>query len=203
MDEAFSVFIEEMGEPIFRQEAPHSSIDRYEGKLPNKLLEYWSQHGWCGYGEGIFWTVNPQEYEGVVASWLEGSSLEERDTYHLIARSVFGDLYLFGEHTGFSLNITAPISRYSGSHLKIKTMDKHIQNFFLSMEKDDNDFDDLFEPAKKKLGIPGHDEMFAFVPAITLGGRATLEHLEKVKTIEHLMLLSQIAQLKPYSFSDF
>ncbi|NWC92804.1 hypothetical protein HX855_12075 [Pseudomonas sp. IPO3778] len=33
----------------------------------------------------MFWIVNPQEHEGVVASWLEGTILEERDTYHLIA----------------------------------------------------------------------------------------------------------------------
>lgn len=41
MDEAFSVFIEEVGEPMHRQEVPASTIDRYRGKLPDKLLQYW------------------------------------------------------------------------------------------------------------------------------------------------------------------
>ena len=64
--------------------------ERYRGKLPNLLLDYWAEHGWCGYGDGIFWLVNPQEYEGVVSSWIEGTTFEERDTYHLIARVLSG-----------------------------------------------------------------------------------------------------------------
>jgi hypothetical protein len=34
------------------------------------------------------------------------------------------------------------------------------------------------------------------------GGPDTLDHLEKVKAVEHLTLLSQIAELQRYSFSD-
>jgi hypothetical protein len=65
-----------------------------------------------------------------------------------------------------------------------------------------SDFDDLFKPAKKKFGTLRHDEMYGFVPALMFGGPDTLDHLEKVKAVEHLILLSQIAELQPYSFSD-
>ncbi|MFQ6571948.1 GAD-like domain-containing protein [Pseudomonas sp. UM16] len=204
MDEFFSIFLENFGGPTERQEVPPSSIERYRGKLPNQLLEYWVEHGWCGYGEGIFWLVNPQEYEGVVASWLEGTALEKRDTYHLIARSAFGDLYFWGEKTGASLDITSHLSRYA-THTSIFTgnqVDKGISSFLLSMEVDTNDYGDLFGPAKKKLGTLRHDEMYGFVPALMFGGPDTLEHLEKVKAVEHLILLSQITELQPYSFSD-
>jgi hypothetical protein len=81
-------------------------------------------------------------------------------------------------------------------------MDRELQNFLLSTEVEYNDFDDLFQPAKKKLGTLRHDEMYGFVPALMLGGPDTLDHLEKVKAVEHLTLLSQIAELQPYSFSD-
>lgn len=205
MDETLSLFIESIGAPIYRQEVPPSSIERYRGKLPDKLLEYWAEHGWCGYGEGIFWTVNPLEYEGVVASWLESTPLATRDIYHLVARSAFGDLYLFGENTGFSLKITAALSRYTGSTYEIaeNDMNREVELFFSSIDKEYNDFDGLFDSALKRLGAPDKDEMFAFVPALTLGGRISLKNLEKVKTIEHLVLLSQITNLEPYSFSDF
>ena len=204
MDETFSVFLETLGGPIDRQEVPVSSIERYRGKLPNQLLEYWAEHGWCGYGDGIFWIVNPQEYEGVVASWLEGTEFEAIDTYHLIARSAFGDLYLWGEKTGASLDITSHLSRYV-THTSIYTgeqMGKGLQAFLLSIEVDSNDYGDLFKPAKKKLGTLRHDEMYGFVPALMFGGPDTLDHLEKVKAVEHLILLSQITELQPYSFSD-
>ena len=204
MDKVFARFIEKFGAPIDRQEVPASSIERYRGKLPKLLLEYWAEHGWCGYGDGIFWIVNPQEYDGVVSSWIKGTKYGERDTYHLIARSAFGDLYLWGENTGFSLKITSVLSRcvLHNFELKSEEMDRELQGFILSREVDTNDYGEMFKPAKKKLGTLRHDEMYGFVPALMFGGPDTLDHLEKVKAVEHLTLLSQIAELQPYSFSD-
>jgi hypothetical protein len=204
MDRVFARFIEKVGEPFARMEVPLSSIERYKGKLPSQLLDYWSEHGWSGYGDGVFWTVNPQEYEGVVASWLEETNLQPADTYHLIGRGAFGNLYLWGERTGASLYITSQLSRYA-VHESIYTgdqMNKGFQSFLLSIDADLNDYGDLFKPAKKKLGTLCHDEMYGFVPALILGGPDTLNHLEKVKAVEHLTILSQIAELQPYSFSD-
>jgi hypothetical protein len=204
MDKVFARFLEKFGSPVDRQEVPKSSIERYREKLPNQLLEYWAEHGWCGYGDGIFWIVNPQEYEGVVASWIEDTKLEKRDTYHLIARSAFGDLYLWGEKTGFSLKITSIISRCVIHNFEPtpEQMDRKLQDFLLSTDVDSNDYGDLFKPAKKKLGPLRPDEMYGFVPALMFGGPDTLDHLEKVKAVEHLILLSQITELQPYSFSD-
>ena len=204
MDKVFSIFLETFGGPVDRQEVPAPSIERYRGKLPNQLLGYWAEHGWCGYGDGIFWIVNPQEFEGVVASWLEGTEFEAFDTYHLIARSAFGDLYLWGEKTGFSIKITSVLSRVVIKKFDItnEEMDRELQSFVLSRNVDSNDYGDLFKPAKKKLGTLRHDEMYGFVPALMLGGPDTLDHLEKVKAVEHLTFLSQIAELQPYSFSD-
>jgi hypothetical protein len=205
MDEIFAIFSKAFGAPLGRRKVPVSSIERYRGKLPNRLLEYWADHGWCGYGNGIFWIVNPQEYEGVVKSWLEGTEFEKRDVYHLISRSAFGDLYLWGEKTGFSLKITSIYSRCVVTHTNVtpEKMDRALENFIMSRNVDSNDFDGMFDSAFKKLGALKHDEMYGFVPAVMLGGPATLEHLEKVKAVEHLSLLSQLAVLEPYGFSDF
>ncbi|RRV04166.1 DUF1851 domain-containing protein [Pseudomonas sp. v388] len=204
MDKVFARFLEKFGGPIDRRDVPNSSIQRYRGKLPGQLLEYWSEHGWAGYGGGIFWFVNPQEYEGVVASWLEGTKFETFDVYHLIARSAFGDLYLWGEQTGASLKITSILSRYT-THQSIylrDKMDKGLRSFVLGRQVEDNDYGDFFTLAKNKLGTLRPDEMYGFVPALMLGGPATLKHLEKVKAVEHLTFLSQLAELEPYSFSD-
>ncbi|HGY9625037.1 TPA: GAD-like domain-containing protein [Pseudomonas putida] len=203
MDEIFSIFIKTLGEPIFKQEASISTIDYYENKLPRQLLAYWAEHGWCGYGDGIFWTVDPHEYEGAVASWIDGTPLAKHDTYHVIARGAFGDLYLYGEKTGFSLSIASHLSHYCGNNRRFSNIDRHVQSFFLQAKKESNDFEGLFEAAKKKLGTLNHNEMYGFVPALAFGGDAKLEQIEKVKTIEHLIMLSQLSVLEPYSFSDF
>lgn len=202
MDQVFARFLEKFGDPVDCHEVPASSIERYAGKLPNRLLEYWAEHGWCGYGNGIFWLVNPQEYEGVAASWLQGTIFEKRDIYHIIARSAFGDLYFWGETTGYALNITSIFSRcvINDPAIMPLDMDKAFQNFLISRKVSSNDFEDLFEPARKKLGTLRHDEMYGFVPALMLGGSETLGNLEKVKAVEHLIILSQLTELVPYNF---
>jgi hypothetical protein len=204
MDKVFARFLEKMGKPIGRRDVPKASIERYEGRLPNLLLEYWVEHGWCGYGNGIFWLVDPQDYEGVVSSWIEGTKLEGRDTYHVIASSAFGDLYLWGENTGFSLKIDSCLARCVIHDFEIESggMDRELQNFLLSVKFEYNDYGGLFRPALKKLGPLSHDKVYGFVPALILGGNDTLDHLEKVKAVEHLIFLSQLAPLEPYSFSD-
>ncbi|AXM97914.1 T6SS immunity protein Tdi1 domain-containing protein [Pseudomonas plecoglossicida] len=73
----------------------------------------------------------------------------------------------------------------------------------MSVDKESNDFGDFFEPAKKKLGLLKVDEMYGFVPALAFGGQVAFANIEKVKAVEHLMILSQISALEPYSFSDF
>ncbi|RML60618.1 GAD-like domain protein [Pseudomonas syringae pv. pisi] len=138
----------------------------------------------------------------MVASWIEGTELEKRDTYHLIARGAFGDLYLWGEKTGFSLKITSVFSRCVIHDFEPtpEQMDRKLQDFIVSRKVDSNDVEDLFSQARRKLGTLRHDEMYGFVPALMLGGSASLDHVEKLKTVEHLILLSQLAELKPYSF---
>jgi hypothetical protein len=139
-----------------------------------------------------------------VAAWIEGTAIEKRDAYHLIARSAFGDLYFWGEKTGSSLKITSIISRCIIHDFKptAEQMDRKLQDFLLGTDVESNDYDDLFKTAKEKLGVLKHDEMYGFVPTLMFGGSDTIDHLEKVKAVEHLIFLSQLAPLEPYSFSD-
>lgn len=202
MDAVFARFQEIIGDPIDRREVPAFSIERYRGKLPDQLLTYWIEHGWCGYGQGIFWIVDPQEYEGVVASWIKGTELEYRDNYHLIARGAFGDLYLWGEKTGCSLEIASVVSRCVVSDTEIAETDKdrEIQDFLLRTDAEFNDLENLFDKARKKFGALKYDEMYGLVPAFMLGGDIDLKHLKKLKAVEHLTFLSQLAELTPYDF---
>lgn len=80
-------------------------------------------------------------------------------------------------------------------------LDQSVRAFFGSRTKEGCDFADvnginLFGAALKKFGHLKHDEMYGFVPALSLGGPATLEYLQKVKAVEHLVLLAQFAPLE-------
>ena len=204
MDKHFLYFLTKMGSSFGRREVPPSSIDKYTNVLPKKLLEYWSEHGWAGYGKGIFWTVNPAEYNAVIHPWLEASGFPDAYDYHVIARGAFGNFYLWKQHTGNMLDINIRYARYlmSSQRFSSEDLDKEIKIFFSSMNPENNNFDDLFDQAFQKLGPLQPDEMYGFVPAIALGGPGTLNTLQKVKIIEHLTFLSQLSPLTDWGFPN-
>jgi hypothetical protein len=198
MDEDFEFFLENMGPEVNRREVPAASIEYFRGRLPNRLLAYWQRYGWCGYAEGLFWTINPQEYEPVLEAWIAETPFMQQDAYHIIARSAFGALLFWGERSGFTLKIFAPGS-YAVPKSKVPSADRleaYAGYFFSIQDRKSFDFAALFAPALKKPGPPKHDEMYGFVPALALGGPATLEHLQKVKAVEHLVLLAQLSELR-------
>lgn len=205
MDEFFSCFVEEFGAQIERREVPGSTISRYKNKLPDQLLQYWVEHGWGGYAGGLFWTVNPQEYEALLSHWLTDTEFNGRENYHVIARSAFGVLYVWGETSGYCLTISCPMARYSSrvSRFTGLKMDFGVKAFFSGMNARSNDFGDMFEAAVEELGRLKPDEMYGFVPALALGGPIEFNNLQKVKTIEHLEFLSQLTPLTDWGFPEY
>ncbi|WP_422419422.1 GAD-like domain-containing protein [Pseudomonas sp. GZD-222] len=205
MDEHFNFFLKKFSPAFDRREVPGSSIARYERKLPEQLLEYWREYGWSGYAEGLFWVVNPQEYEGVLESWLAGTEFSRRENYYVIARSAFGKLYVWGEKSGWCLTISSHAARYSSRVSKFSgdKLNFGVSVFFSFVRPDHNDLDGLFKSAVEKFGPLKHDEMYGFVPALALGGAMELRNLQKVKTIEHLEFLSQLSPLQDWGFPEF
>jgi hypothetical protein len=198
MDENYALFVKKFGEGTLRRDVPESSIDYFRGKLPDQMLTYWKEYGWCSYAVGLFWTVNPQEFEPALDAWLSDTHYAENDTYHVSARSAFGDLYCYGEKTGFSLEIDC-LGSYVVTSKPVMPgadLDWETQFFFGMQSRDVNDFADLFAPALEKFGPLDHDEMYGFVPALALGGQSKLKYLQKLKTVEHLMILSQLEELR-------
>ena len=79
---------------------PPEKIEKFRGKLPDKLLEYCQEYGWCGYAKGLLWTVDPGEWEDTLEDWIGDTPFMEKDAYYVIARSAFGKLVLWGTNTG-------------------------------------------------------------------------------------------------------
>lgn len=203
MDEDFAYFLEKFGPPVECRHVPRSSIETFRGKLPDQLLAYWNEHGWCGYADGLFWTVDPEAYEPALDAWIGDTPFMERDAYHLIARSAFGHLYFWGERTGNSLTILAPdacaLYRH-GAKEPDTDPDFALRSFFAFLQPKSMDIqgekERLFRPAKERWGRLRSDEMYGFVPALALGGTADAAHVKKVKAVEHLVMLAQLADLK-------
>lgn len=202
MDRYFDHFLKTFGPAIDKREVPVASIERYKGKLPDQLLAYWEEHGWCGYADGLLWTVDPQEYEPVVRAWIGNTPFMQEDTFHIIARSAFGKLYFWGEKSGGDkLNIiTADSFALARTFQPAKDLDQAARAFFGAKSRDAADHEveqgPLFAPALARLGRLKHDEIYGFVPALALGGVPILKNLQKVKAMEHLVMLAQLVPLK-------
>ncbi|WP_435237815.1 GAD-like domain-containing protein [Psychromonas sp. PT13] len=205
MNRLFNRFYNTQGfGPAIKSKQPRAeTILYFQNKLPERLLEYWKKYGFCGWGEGQFWTVNPSDYQELLELWLEGTELVGKDKYYVIARSAFGVLYVWGENSGQSLKIKPNFSMLfpanKANDLKDKGSEKAIDSFFFIITKsriDEVDLNDypLFDRALAKLGALEFDEMYGFVPALVLGGENSLQNLQKVKIQEHLYFLAEVGE---------
>jgi len=196
-DEVFGVFIDEVGEATTSRCVPEVEIEKWKGKLPELLLNYWRNEGWSSYYNGLFTIVNPEDYEDIVDEWLENTYLEEVDIFHAIAINGFGDLYLCGERNGRCVTISAinnTIFVKKKSLGKIyKNLDSTIASLFITIDVNNQNKKGLFEKSVKKLGPLGDNEIFGFEPALILGGELDIKYIQKVDARIHLSILSQLA----------
>ncbi|MEM5514208.1 GAD-like domain-containing protein [Pseudoalteromonas sp. AS84] len=210
MNEYFDDFYNYEGfGPSIKASIPNQeTLDFYKDRLPERLIEYWKEYGFCGWGDGIFWLVNPSEYHDILQTWLQGTEFAKReeqgiDSYYVIGRSAFGDLIVWGSTSGQSIDINSNFGMLfptdNSTDLEEDGETLTVDLFFATMSKDpldEKDVDEklLFERACKKLGPLEFDEMYAFVPALALGGTNKLENLKKVKVIEHLNFLADLGE---------
>lgn len=204
MDEYMDEFLNAEGfAPIIdTQPVDIATIEYYKNKLPDRLLSYWKDYGFCGYGEGLYWTVNPSDYSDLLKNWLNKTPLWEREKFYVIARTAFGELYVWGDKCcGDSLidphyNTILPKDMRE-SEPTAQECDRFFGNYFSITSKEacefyDKDEKPLFKRCLKKLGHLEHDEMYTFVPALAAGGVADIEHMQKVKIHEQLAYLSEL-----------
>jgi hypothetical protein len=201
------VFFAEFGKPFVTEQVSGETLRKFKGKLPNRLLEFWRQYGFCGFKDGLFWITNPDDYEPVLDAWFGDTPVVKENNYYVIARNAFGKLYLWGTHTGRRYELMNPSLGWLYDNQN--TRDEQgiregkadwLFSIFLALKeakREDTDAENgkpLFDRAVKKLGPLAADEMFAFTPALALGGKSSLANLSKVDIHIHLDLLSQMVE---------
>lgn len=206
MDKEFDFFLRKFGQPTSSRRVDAAHVERYRGKLPDRLLEYWQSYGWCSFKDGLFWIVDPSAFEDSMAEWVGGTPIPEQDAYHVIARSGFGTLYLWGTKTGHMYEVQAycgwVIEREADAGARARAGADRSLGLFFGFQKLDrvdllgDDGKPLFERAVGKLGPLGPDEVFGFVPAVVAGGSCSLDRIAKLDVHVHLSILAQFGQRK-------
>jgi hypothetical protein len=205
MDEDIEYFLGKFGPSIGHSAVPRGSIEKFRGKLPRQLLEYWGTLGWCGFANGLFWIVDPEVWDEAMESLLEGTGLLEQDSYHVIARNAFGDLWLWGEKSGPSISIRSAYGLVQPSFdlegLREDGGDLRVRYFFSGKARRSVDLLDdkqkpLFERALKKLGPLQSHELYGFVPLVGAGGACQLKSLQKLDAQVHMAILADMTEMR-------
>lgn len=181
----FKQFIKQYQHQVFKKVADKHVIVKYEKYLPPELILFWKMYGWSGYNNGLFWIVNPDQYEDSIPEWIAPSRKPV-----VIARTAFADLFVWVENAIYFLDI-----QYGG----LTELDDDITRFFdlFLCDKElvsEASKEDLFNKVYHKLGPLMPDECYGFVPVLILGGSGNAESVEKVKIIEYLYLLSKLLE---------
>lgn len=205
--EDIDYFYEKYGQPLDKVEVTEELINKYRGKLPESILEQWQLFGFSGYLNGLYWITNPDDYSEIIYDWLEDTPLVDDDVYYVLARSAFGELLIWGENNFYRYYIKPMEGILHDTGEKTETAEFYGDLFFFYSDKDSLDHIDingkkLFDRAVKKLGVLKADEMYAFEPALALGGEESLSHLAKVNLPVHMKLLKQVTPLRMRSFED-
>lgn len=204
MDEYIKEFLEgEKFAPIVDSKSVNEeTLDYFKGKLPDRLLGYWKECGFAGFGEGIFWIVNPNDYQDLLQKWLKPTKLWGRENFYVVARTAFGELYIRGDKSTSTTIINPHLNNILPGDFETPQPDKESKErsigiFFEIKSKKSVDYDDksgkpLFQRCLKKYGMLEHDEMYAFSPALALGGSADINNIKKVKILEQLSMLCDL-----------
>lgn len=204
MNVLYELFKDEFGDGIPYKSIPEDFFVKYKGILPDSLLEFWREENWCSYGDGLFWTVNPEEFTWLVEGWVKPFVDLPDSDYFVVARTAFGEFFCLCVDSLATLTICCPFATLFASD-QLKKPEKNIENaaglFFSGLEDADCDFGDddgepLFQRALTKLGPLGANEIYGFVPMIPAGGSASLVNLQKVRMDVHIDIISQMADLE-------
>jgi len=138
----------------------------------------------------------------VVDAWLEGIDLPfPPQRWHCIARTTLGTMRLWGEISGPALKVDVIDGAiYPNSNEAENMTDPVVRErsgcTVFTMPLEDLDEDEvtgrpLAVEGIERLGVPGADEVFGFVPPLSFGGQISADRLSVQKAVPYLVGLAQ------------
>jgi hypothetical protein len=176
-----------------------------EQHLHPLLLRFWSEVGYGSFGDGYLHFFDPREYDDVFAGWLVRDRPDP--TRVPFARTAFGDIFYWrdlrskaaekGLSTGWDQAgdiYVLSVHHRKGLIVSITPMDFFNGALQRIVLEEPTLYHRLYEQARKRRPRLGGEECYFFVPALALGGPATLEHVDQGDCLVHLEILRQLAQ---------
>ena len=181
---------------------PEEYFERFGGVFPESVLYIWRRFGFDGFGQGRSWITDPVEWAPVVDAWLEGIELPfPPQRWHCLTRTALGTMRLWGEISGSAVDIDVIDGAiYPNSDAADAAADPiHRERrgcIIFTHQHEDRDEDEvtgrpLAVEGIERLGVPGADEVFGFVPPLSFGGQISADRLSVQKAVPYLVGLAQ------------
>ncbi|STY90974.1 T6SS immunity protein Tdi1 domain-containing protein [Moraxella bovis] len=182
-------------------------IKTYGDFFPRPLWYLWEQIGFACFDDGGFWLVNPDDYADLLDEILKPTPFYAHDDWYVLGRTAFGELKVMGRYTRSHLTIVLDYIRIfpaiEGN--RQLTQRQHAINIVVevngaireiggekSYDLTDIHHTPLFNRCLASYGKLKEDEMYAFVPAIALGGKQLLQNVQKVNIFEYINFITQL-----------
>lgn len=88
----FATIIPTLGAPDHVRPVPPERIDAYRGRVPDGLLRFWQDVGWCSFLNGYYWLCDPDDFAPVLDKVLDGDPELRATDYAFFLHDGFGGL---------------------------------------------------------------------------------------------------------------
>ncbi|OOF35616.1 MULTISPECIES: GAD-like domain-containing protein [Pasteurellaceae] len=195
-------FFKKFGEITYSEPVDAELIEKYTGILPEWFIGYWKKYGFFSVMDGLYWAVNPEEYQDILKTWLPE---EQAENCYVLARSGWGELVVWQPEYGDKYEID-PLNGWVFQEninplLEAGYANKAAESVFTGA-KVEHLSADLFKECVQAYGPLKENEMFTFVPPLFIGGEKIFKNVKKVDLFIQMDILAQLAEPKIIDIND-
>ena len=192
---AFNLFINRNTQNYIKvSNVSNDIIQKYQGLVPNELIEIWKKMGFGIYEDGFLQIVNPEEYD-FVFDYID-KRLEPTIVFGVTA---LGDLLLWEGNDNWTIapdeGNRCKIIRVNDLYSKVSIEISYFLGLFISNEdalKDPDMFNSkAYLDVKDKLPKLKYGQCYGYTPALPLGGKAKNENLQVVDAKSYINIIGQ------------
>jgi len=175
-ESCFKAFVERFPPSGNLLKPSDKTIKAYEKILPGELIVFWKEYGFGNYSNGLIKVIDPSEYSGSLYEWLG----KKDDTRVPILVTAFGDIFFYRKLSAEDEDVSFLNIHYR----KIDVCEWDLADFFEDYIVDEDNIrkvlrEELFKEAAKEKGKITFEEIYFFVPALSVGGGENIKYIDK------------------------
>ena len=166
------------------KEMPKEIIEKYKGQVPDEVIEIWKNYGLGSFLNGYLRVINPDDYKELI----EDTYFSGKESIPLFT-TAFADVITWQENEYIGI----VLYRLEDFEIMASGMDFFFSDIYTEKNFTDKYFDlKLYEKAVKKYGELEYNQSFCFVPLLGLGGKKSVDNLDKGDTLRHIYLITEL-----------